>query len=261
MVGSFFLKPALGAAAYGAGALYSRFAKKRAVAAKPRRRRMVRRQATTKNAAGVRSLTFPKPVLSRGLNKDFVFAYDGNLATAAAQFTYGNSHVFKLNDPFDPVSGGETLQPLYFDQFAALYSKYRVWAVTVEVRWTSADTTHIVACALKIGPSVDTLNIQAQSTRYVNAMPLTNVCRISPAGEHTFIVGPRRFLLQGIEGEQWLTKGDSYQANTTASPTLSPTLQLAVACMNNADAVSMNYSLRIIYHTRLFDPIIPAESL
>jgi len=219
-----------------------------------------RRYVGLKNVAGYRNMTFNPPSFPRSTNASLTFSYLGPISTGTTQYTYGTENVFRLNDIFDPAVGAETLQPLYFDQYAAIWNRYRVMAATVEIRWTTPDTTHVTACAFKVGNSDDAVTIQGKTIRYVDAMQYADALVISPGGEHNFVHGPRTFYMNQIEGENWITKGDDYEAQVTASPATSPLLRIACAPVSSADDTSVYYRIWITYHVHFFDLKTPAES-
>lgn len=213
-----------------------------------------------KVSAGVRPLAFPRPTLPRGLNRDFTYCYHGAINTSTTQNVYGTENYFKLNDIYDPTVGAEASQPLYYTEYAALYRRYRVYAVTVEVRWMCTDSSNVICCATSIQPSGSLTTLTGQQTNYVQEMPLTEVIRMSPGGEHTWLVGPRRFTLANIEGESWYTRGDDYEALFGASPAVQPYVRVAAANRAGTTQVAAMYDIRITYHTHLFNPKTPAES-
>ena len=252
-LGTHFAKPALGSLLAVGARAYTKYRMKGKRQAKVTRR--------PKTSAGMRPLAFPKLTMQRGIKKDFIFCFDGQLQTSAVAGVYGVEDVFKLNDPFDPAVGAATNQPLYWDQWTGLYSRYRVHSATVEVRWMTTDTANITACAIKIAPSDDGVTIAGKDTAFVAEMPLTNTVRISPGGEHTYLIGPRKLSMIQIEGENWYTRANDYMATTTASPAASPRLRLSVANLTGTTMLGAHYHVRITYHVHLFEPVTPPESV
>lgn len=220
----------------------------------------VRKIATKVSGVNRMPMTFPRQTIPRGMNRDFTYCYDGQIHTGTSQNIYGPEDQFKLNDCFDPAVGAASTQPLFWDQFSALYSRYRVYAATVEVRWQTTDTSNITACACLIQPSTASHNVTGQNTAFVSEMPMCSVIRIAPGGEHNWIVGPKRFTMSEIEGSKSWTTDDDFAAQVTASPAVSPTLRLACANRNGTDDVYVYYTIRITYHTHLYDPKIPSQS-
>lgn len=253
-----FAKPAFGALAAMGSRLAYRLKAKTAARTKTTQKWQRRPKWPS---AGMRPMAFPKLTMARGLNKDFVFCFDGQLNTATTAGIYGVEDVFKLNDCFDPAVGGATNQPLYWDQYTALYSRYRVHSATVEIRWMTTDVVNITACTIKIAGSNDAVTIFGKGTAYIAEMPLSNTIRIAPGGEHTYLVGPRHTNMAFIEGEKWFTKADDYTALTSASPAATPRIRMAAANLTSATQLGTHYHIRITYHVHLFEPKTPNESV
>lgn len=223
-------------------------------------------QRTRKNrariqGAGVRQFSTIPSTVPRSQNRDFVYAYHGALNSSATQNVYGTEDYFKLNDIFDPAVGAAADQPLFYDQYAALYGRYRVYAATVEVRFMSLDTAVIAACAASIQPSASTTTLTAQTGAYVQEMPLTTTLNISPHGEHTWLMERKTFTMNYLEGESAYTHGDDYEAAFGASPAVTPYIRIAVANRGAAATISVVYNIRITYHTRIWNPLTAAQSL
>lgn len=125
----------------------------------------LRKRSVARPSAGMRPWVFPKLTMQRGVDKDFVFCFDGSLVTPTTQREFGVEDVFNMNSCFKPAVGGATGQPLYWDQYEALYQRYRVHACTVEVRWMKIDDATIVACSSKVGASEDTVKIEERRQR------------------------------------------------------------------------------------------------
>jgi len=227
----------------------------------PRMRMQQRGKRARVQAAGVRQMSTIPCTIPRVINRDFVYAYHGNLVSSATQNIYGTEDYFKLNDIFDPAVGAAAAQPLYYDQYAALYGRYRVYAATVEVRWLSLDTVSITSCAAQVQPSSSTTTLTGNIGNYVAEMPLTSTCNISPGGEHTWLMEKKTYTMKFIEGESAYTHGDDYEAAINASPAVTPYVRVACANRGAAGAVGVNYNIRIVYHTRLWNPKTPAQSV
>lgn len=206
----------------------------------------------------------PWPVLpktlSAGVTKPMVFTYHGTLSSGGTQSVFGVSDSFKLNDIYHPAVGAATDQPLYYDQMAALYNKYRVMAASVRIRWMCADTTRIMTTAAKVSPAGTYLDLLSKSVEYTASMRNTNIIFMSPSGDHTGEMPRKYFSLKDLEGEKWITKGDDYEANINASPSSTPWLTLAVGNLSDTTSTSVQYLVEIVYYTHFFNPRTPSES-
>lgn len=121
----------------------------------------------------------------------------------------------------------------------------------------TSNADRITACSSKVGPSEDVVTISGKTSSYVAEMPLSHTIRISPGGEHTYLVGPRRFNMKQLEGEKWVTRSDDYTARMGSSPVQSPKLRLACADVNDVLITNVQYHLRITYHVFLYEPLTP----
>ncbi len=252
-------KAAMGAAAaYGGAKVHGKFRSK----AKARGRTKTTRPKRHIRNSAVGDWSPKHPTVPNFRNVDFVF--HDNIAINTADGTanlYGTQRIYKLNDPFDPDSGAATKSCLYWDEYNLLYLRYRVDAVTIEVRWSTTVTAEIIQCALMVSNSTSAVDLTGKTGNYVQEMPLSFVRSIAPGGEHTFYV-KRRFSIKELEGENWFQRGDTFQALMTATPAAGPKLRLAVSCLSNSvQQTGIYYQMTLTYHTRLFDRKIPAQSL
>ncbi len=75
------------------------------------------------------------------------------LAAHASLTSYtGSEYVFRLNSLYDPDLTGTGHQPYGFDQFAALYSRYKVDRVHIDVLFTTPGGSYDMACMCSIQP-------------------------------------------------------------------------------------------------------------
>lgn len=212
-------------------------------------------------ALGIRPFAFSRQTLPAELYRDFKFCYTNELGSGTTQGSFGTPNTFNLNDIYRCAAGGATVQPLYADQYEGLYSLFRVHAVTVTLTWTSNDTTHVLALAASFQSSYGTKTLSGQNAAYVGEMPLTSVIRMAPGGEHNYQQGPVRFTMKQLEGDNWLTHQKDYNGGMgSASPTISPTLQVAVCNFDTTTNALCRYYLEIVYHTKLFNRVIAAQS-
>jgi len=83
------------------------------------------------------------------------FKYSSRVSISGAAATV-SSYAFRLNGLFDPDFTGAGSQPMYYDQFSALYSKYRVlgarWSITL---CNEASGAVVVAVCPSMQNSVD----------------------------------------------------------------------------------------------------------
>lgn len=75
---------------------------------------------------------------------------DFELTTALGN-SYNISHLFSGNSIYDPDHSGVGIQPYYYDQLAAVYNRYQVYASKITIYMTSgssADTSRLIQTSL-----------------------------------------------------------------------------------------------------------------
>jgi hypothetical protein len=55
--------------------------------------------------------------------------------------------VFRVNGLYDPDQTGTGAQPVYFDQWMALYNRYRVLGMWIDAKFSNVDGQHVMAAA------------------------------------------------------------------------------------------------------------------
>uniref|UniRef100_UPI0040486851 hypothetical protein n=1 Tax=Yoonia sp. TaxID=2212373 RepID=UPI0040486851 len=249
-----------------AGAAAGRYGFKRGwkSASKSKNQSKYRRRVGTKQAqnSGSKPWIFRPLTIARSEFRDFVYCYNGSLITAASRNIFGAEDSFKLNDPHDPAVGAAAERPLFWDQFVTLYGRYRVYNASVEIRFMTTNNSQIITCTAMYNDSTNATVLTAQRVDYALEMPNSNTRNMAPGGEHTYLIPAIKINLAKLEGEKWYSRGDSYEADTSSSPAVTPKLHIAVA--NGSDDGqygSIFYQLRIVYHTRMFNPKIAAQGV
>lgn len=161
------------AASVGAGlgvakAVFQRFRERMAAARGNKARRANLRGAKVQPSAGVRPWVIARPAFPASKNYHLVTTYDGTVVSSNTIGTYGTEDVFKPNSCFDPILGAATDQPIWWDQVAGLYNRYRVYAFTLEIRWYTENITECLQCASKVGNADDQVTLTGKVTKYVN---------------------------------------------------------------------------------------------
>nr|QKN88897.1 MAG: capsid protein [Cressdnaviricota sp.] len=160
---------------------------------------------------------------------------------------------FNLNSVFDPNQTGTGHQPYGFDQYAALYNRYRVFKVSWNVTYTPAAGSY-QAC------------ITPQNH---NAVTSTPDAAIEQPGSRTRLVGPLGSQAVTIRGTSYLPKlcgqtPTQYRTNDQTASTIigSPAEIISIRQMlySFATSVSASATWNFIYWTEFFDPIDLAQS-
>lgn len=221
--------------------------KRRRVATRRPRRRTYRRYRRTRKTlfsrlpAGVRHHTFAKLLYS-----DMLSAGVGG----ASSSTWG--YQSSLYDPY-AAAGGH--QPLYFDQYTAMYNRYTVYGMAFDIEVSTDQSTN--------GPLFVTLTPSTTASSPTTLMIArerggNRECNVSHGYKgrlRTYVSCAKLF---GITNRQ-LTYDDQYSALYNADP--ARMVYMSVQVWNQtAAAISCYISMRIKYYCRFFDPKEPAQS-
>lgn len=168
---------------------------------------------------------------------------------------------YRLNSIFDPEVALGGHQPLWTDQFAAVYNKYRVFAVKYVLKIVGNSTggvpARVVALASGEAPAALPATITAawEQNRTGNKL-------IAP-GQDTIITMRGKYSLPKLQGETSVEfKGDNgNEALLTANPTNAATLRLMMESTNTtAGEVQYLFDLSIIYFVEFFERLAPGTS-
>lgn len=168
----------------------------------------------------------------------------GNPAALTATYTYN------LNSIYDPNRAGTGHQPMYHDQLAGLYNRYRVLGCAWDLTCTNFNTPVRVAVAPVNGSSVpadldDTSENPYAKTAVVNAM--SNGGRMLK--KFKGYIGISKLLGENLTD-------DRDQALMGASPSNVAMLALRVESLDGATNLSsVNYSITLKYYVECFDRI------
>lgn len=170
--------------------------------------------------------------------------------------------MFKLNSLFDPdLTNAGTPQPYGFDQMAALYNRYRVHAVTIDVRGTIAPSTQGVL-TLAAQPSTETYST---SGKYLGdlAMQTGTHCEFLSAAGNVFHLR-KRFTIADLEGVtelQLRANAEDYASLVTTNPTRTPWLRLSLTNAKDSTQIAVNMIVRLEFEVEFFDRVtLPASS-
>lgn len=162
--------------------------------------------------------------------------------------TYGQ-YTFRGNSAFDPNETGVGHQPSYFDQYAAVYSKYKVISSTCRV--TASNYNSSASAVVVLSPSSDIVTITSYSiameqpySKRTEYMPVSTRmgCQASVRKRMT----TRRIL--GLSPSQFAS--EDYSALTGASP--SSIWYWNVSAFDISE-VSVRLIVDIDYHVLFYD--------
>lgn len=207
------------------------------------------RRKTQKQKIGTGGSPIPPRYVSR-------LSYLG-IGTINAASSLVGSTGYRLNGMFDPDFSGTGIQPLYYDQMSALYSKYRVYRaiVTLDISNETEETTTVFAFP-SIANSAGTSLAAMCTQRYSKAYTL---------GPKSGGQGMKRVTMQVDIAKVWgvdqrtLRSEDDFAAATSGNPGNTIYLWIGGRCIGTT-ATILRYTLRIVYECDFHMPLIQEPS-
>jgi hypothetical protein len=180
--------------------------------------------------------------------------YPFNLSPASS-LTQANQ-VFRVNGLYDPDVTGTGSQPAYFDQWSALYKRYRVLGCWIDARFSNVDGQHI---QVAMAPSSAASPLSTLSSVDVGAMRNSSIAEAHSGGP----LGVLKAYLSvaktwGVRDEVVLND-DDFASLTSTTPTNQVYLGLALATSGNSDTSWL--AGRLIFDVRFESPVILSLSL
>ncbi len=203
----------------------------------------------------------PAPILSvhapRSLSDTDTISLTSS--SVSARLT-GDQYEFRLNSIYDPDLSGTGHQPYMYDQFAALYGRYRVDRVDIEIDVIASPSTSHCVTALVQGPS-GAWSINGRTTAsLIENVKCKNVYALASA-----VTPPR--LRMTIDLPTYLGIGRAaYEADLSQWSGAIGSNPSRVAVLNLATSVFAGTSetvqcvVTIVYHTKLWDPVVFGQS-
>lgn len=173
-----------------------------------------------------------------------------DMAMAINTLNYTN---FRANSLYDPDASGVGHQPLYFDQLAALYARYRVTGLRYSVRFFAPDesTNAYLSCYVLTRngtytpslPSFGELPFSKKKATSSYAQPVT----VSGRVDLTTLNTARTIYMND----------DRYAAEVTTNP--AEVINFFVGAVVN-QAIFIRYEIDMFYECQFYDPIPPSDS-
>lgn len=178
-----------------------------------------------------------------------------NELSAAAGLTA--SYGFRLNGMYDPDFTGIGNQPTYFDQFAALYTKYRVTSATVHLEMYNTSASPVGYSIIATTRNSAMPNLISDAT----AMNSTYGC-LGPNGSgKSGIKFTKTYNIAKVWGvPPFVVKSeDDFASINTGNPNNVVYLWIGTRAVNGA-AFSVGYTMEIKYHCDLHMPVTVGSS-
>jgi hypothetical protein len=186
------------------------------------------------------------------------------ITTTGNQWEYGTAVTVLLNSLFAPTSGGVSAhQPYGFDQWAAIYSRYRVDAVdmTMQIMYNGGVQNSVVSGVVL--PPGTSATIAASTYSIVNEKPLTfNVPIVGGTNAGTVFVKQRFDIAQlaGLTQMEHAANIEDYSAAVTASPSKVVSFEFATCGVSTTTATSSKVLLTFEFHCEFWEPKILTQS-
>lgn len=157
---------------------------------------------------------------------------------------------------YDPLYATGGHQPMYFDQYAAMYGRYRVLAMGFSLEATTDQQTNgplFITCTWNTDGSLD------NSLSEVRERKGTKCCTVS----HGFKGRLRGYCsvakAWGVR-RQAVMYDDDYSALVTTNPAKQLFLNLQVWNQTTSNSISPHMNIRIFYVVKFYDPEHVAQS-
>lgn len=181
--------------------------------------------------------------------------------TTGAAGVYGTEQVYRLNSLYDPDFTGAGHQPYGYDQMIALYTKYLVSGVKVEVILTDPSADGIVV-GMMVQPSTSTYTITGHGVDQIKEKPMAITRVINSTGRQIQRIVQYIPLakLEGLSRSQWHNSQDDYGAATSANPTLNCWFRIAVGSVRGNAGDTVVARIQLTYYSKFYDRIVLAQS-
>lgn len=167
-------------------------------------------------------------------------------------------YIFRGNSAFDPDLTGIGHQPYYFDQYAAIYTKYRVHGSSIRV--DVVNQSGVMATSVIVVPHSDVAAFgsisaaaELQRSRYPRIVPIAQrqSVLLKDYASTRAVIG-----LTKVEMEA----DDIYSAAVTANPAQQWYWHILMESTDSLTALSVQLQVRLTYYMEFFDANIVAQS-
>lgn len=179
--------------------------------------------------------------------------YGETFRMTEAAASVGAYKTFSLNSLYDPNFTGTGVQPLGFDQYAQLYTRYRVHSVRIEVSFANITSA---SQPLNVGFYCSAQSTLPGTTYSWYLLPGAKFCQLSPmtGGRDTVTLSAKvnPWSVLGITRSEYLDDMD-FSGAMTSNPVRMPFLQIWVR--GEAVAGTGEITVRLWYDAELSQPV------
>jgi hypothetical protein len=172
----------------------------------------------------------------------------------------GTQQAWRLNSLFDPNLTGTGHQPYGFDQLAALYQRYLVYAVTFDLKFVNPSAASVL-CAARIIPMGITSSMTGETTNSVSERPDSVTRPLSVNGEEVAHIRASINLweVNGIPKAQYMATED-YGALGNANPAEVTLLEASAGSLTATADITVEAQLNITFYARFWQRVPLAAS-
>lgn len=158
-----------------------------------------------------------------------------------------------LYDPYVAVGGH---QPMFFDQYAAMYQRYTVMGIAYEVQACTDSSTNgpLIITVTPSGTGSAPTSISIARERAGTKESITS---------HGYQARIKGYIsvakMLGVDKRKLLTD-DQYSALVSANPSQMAYLTLQAWNSSGTAAIAVYITMRLTYYCRFFDPTDPSQS-
>jgi hypothetical protein len=170
-------------------------------------------------------------------------------------------HVYRLNGIRDPDFTGIGAQPAGFDQYAAIYNRYTVFAAEVEVYASTTNTSAITGRPI-VMMHVSNKDVSSSGTNAEALVKADKLCLLAPvdAGPSNRVIR-NRYTISSVTGRKFSVGDPAFSADVSADPDNGVYLVISVCGQNEVmDPDPVDVTLRIRYIGSFSEPKVLGES-
>lgn len=164
---------------------------------------------------------------------------------------------YRVNSPYDPDYTGIGHQPLFWDQYAALYKRYRCYGCKYLFKIFNYDNANQseVILTLKEQTAVHTV----WSTICEQTYTQCRVVDIEGGKSHAYISGYADMAKITGAKKSTIANDMDFQSEVTANPLRQAFMSLQHQGLNGASG-NITVTVELVYYVSLFDRVLPTAS-
>lgn len=167
---------------------------------------------------------------------------------------FGVEQTIILNGLWDVDFSGVGHQPLGFDQLMAIYGKYKVMSVKVELDWYDPNTEGLMV-GFKVNSPGDGSALGGMSYQKAKELLDTNLKPLAQTGsqhiKQTFKAPAHVFL--GVTKQQFNTNVENYTGDGSSNPIRGSTLRFALINPHSAINGFINCSMKVSFRAQFYE--------